>query len=79
MIADNVRNGSILPHNIKLQSPFAERINYEKHKTKRIIKKGGHRMKEVPIWEKSNLTIEEAAAYFNIGMAKLRELTDKEA
>ena len=23
--------------------------------------------KEVPIWEKSNLTIEEAAAYFNIG------------
>ena len=63
---------------LKLQSPFAERNYYEKHKIKRIIKKGGHRMKEVPIWEKSNLTIEEAAAYFNIGMAKLRELTDKD-
>lgn len=35
-------------------------------------------MKEVPIWEKSNLTIEEAAAYFNIGMNKLRELTEGE-
>lgn len=32
--------------------------------------------KEVPIWEKSNLTIEEAAAYFGIGMNKLRELTE---
>ena len=30
--------------------------------------------KEVPIWEKSNLTIEEAAAYFNIGENKLRKL-----
>lgn len=35
-------------------------------------------MKEVPIWEKSNLTIEEAAAYSGIGMNKLRELTDDE-
>lgn len=33
---------------------------------------------EVPIWEKSNLTLEEAAAYFGIGMAKLRQLTDEE-
>lgn len=32
-------------------------------------------MKEVPIWEKQNLTIEEAAAYSNIGIKKLRELT----
>ncbi len=30
--------------------------------------------KEVPIWEKSNLTIEEAAAYFNIGTQKLRKM-----
>ena len=35
-------------------------------------------MKEVPIWEKSNLTIEEAAAYSGIGMNKLRQLTDDE-
>ncbi|MBQ9847647.1 MAG: helix-turn-helix domain-containing protein [Clostridia bacterium] len=35
-------------------------------------------MKEVPIWEKSNLTIEEAAAYFGIGIHKLRKMTDKD-
>lgn len=35
-------------------------------------------MKEVPICEKVNLTLEEAAAYFNIGVGKLRELSDKE-
>jgi len=32
--------------------------------------------KEVPIWEKSNLTLEEAAAYFGIGINKLRHLSD---
>lgn len=31
---------------------------------------------EVPIWEKSNLTIEEAASYFGIGTNKLRQLTN---
>lgn len=34
-------------------------------------------MKEVPIWEKTTLTVEEAAAYSNIGTHKLREITDK--
>jgi len=33
---------------------------------------------EIPIWEKSNLTVEEAAAYTGIGMNKLRELSDDE-
>lgn len=32
-------------------------------------------LKEVPIWEKVTMTIEEAAAYSNIGVKKLRELT----
>ena len=32
---------------------------------------------EVPIWEKSNLTLEEAAAYSGIGINKLRELTNQ--
>ena len=32
----------------------------------------------VPIWEKSNLTLEEAAAYSGIGIKKLRELTDSD-
>ena len=32
-------------------------------------------MKEVPIWEKSNLNLEEAAAYSGIGINQLRDLT----
>lgn len=31
-------------------------------------------MKEVPIWEKACMTIEEAAAYSSIGINKLSEL-----
>ena len=31
---------------------------------------------EVPIWEKSNLTLEEAAAYTGIGINKLREISN---
>lgn len=34
--------------------------------------------REVPIWEKSNLTLEEAAAYSGICEKKLRELTDRQ-
>jgi excisionase family DNA binding protein len=33
---------------------------------------------EIPIWEKSNLTLEEAAAYSGIGREKLRHMSDKE-
>ncbi len=33
-------------------------------------------MEKIPIWEKQNLTIEEAAAYSNIGINKLRILID---
>ena len=32
----------------------------------------------VPVWEKSNLTLEEAACFFNIGINKLRDLTNSE-
>lgn len=41
------------------------------------LKKGVEEMEKqaVPIWEKANLTIEEAAAYFGIGTNKLREIT----
>lgn len=31
---------------------------------------------EVPVWEKANLTLEEAAAYSNIGINRLREISD---
>ena len=33
---------------------------------------------EVPVWEKSNLTLEEAAAYSGIGINKIRQLTNSE-
>ena len=35
-------------------------------------------VKEVPIWQKSNLTLEEAAAYSGIGINKLRLMTDSD-
>lgn len=35
-------------------------------------------MQQIPIWEKVNLNLEEAAAYFGIGVNKLREITDTE-
>jgi excisionase family DNA binding protein len=33
---------------------------------------------KIPVWEKYTLTLEEAAAYFHIGINKLREITDDE-
>lgn len=32
----------------------------------------------IPLWEKANLTVYEAAAYSGIGADKLRELSDRE-
>lgn len=32
----------------------------------------------VPVWEKANLSMEEAAAYFGIGINKLREMTNED-
>jgi len=44
-----------------------------------LFKEGADCMKvECPIYEKSNLTLEEAAAYYNIGINKLREITESE-
>lgn len=34
-------------------------------------------MLTIPIWEKSNLTLEEASAYSGIGINKLRELSNE--
>lgn len=31
---------------------------------------------EIPIWQKANLTLEEAAAYSGIGINRLRKITD---
>lgn len=35
--------------------------------------------KEMPIWNKPTLTIEEAASLYNIGEHKLRELTNSDS
>ena len=35
-------------------------------------------IKKVPVWEKANLSLEEAAAYFGIGINKLRDMTNDE-
>jgi len=37
------------------------------------------RIKAVPIWQKSNLTLEEAAAYTGIGINKLRDMSNDES
>lgn len=34
-------------------------------------------MISIPIWEKANLTLEEAAAYSGIGIHKIRTLSEK--
>lgn len=34
--------------------------------------------KRIPIWEKLNLTLTEAAEYSNIGINKLREISDQD-
>ena len=36
-------------------------------------------MKEISIWQKSNLSLEEAAAYSGIGVSKLRDITNDES
>ena len=35
-------------------------------------------MEKIPIWQKANLTLEEAAMYFGIGIHKLREISNSE-
>lgn len=34
--------------------------------------------KDVPTWEKANLTVEEASAYSGIGINKIREISNDE-
>ena len=37
------------------------------------------RKEEIPVWEKTMLTVREAAAYTGIGVNKLREMSDDES
>lgn len=36
-------------------------------------------MIEIPVWEKSHLTLAEASAYSGIGINKLRKMSDSES
>lgn len=45
---------------------------------RRYKERGSFLKKEVPVWEKANLTVEEAAAYSGIGLNKIRELSNDE-
>lgn len=36
-------------------------------------------LQEVPIWQKTNLTVEEAAEYSGIGINKIKEITNDES
>ncbi len=47
-------------------------------KTKTVATEIRRKRPEIPLWKKSNLTIEEAAVYSGIGKDKLREITDRE-
>lgn len=51
---------------------------FEKINSKIInLKEREEMKKEVPIADKYMLTVEEAAAYFNIGEARIKEITDE--
>lgn len=54
--------------------PQSANINLEQEAT--LL--GGLKMeKNVPIWQKSNLTLEEAAMYTGVGINRLRELSNE--
>lgn len=36
------------------------------------------RVEQVPIWEKPTLTLEETACYFNIGVNRLRDMSNED-
>ena len=37
-----------------------------------------HKRPDIPVWEKSNLTVDEAAEYYNIGRDRLRQIIDRD-
>lgn len=50
--------------------------NKKTGREKRMTKTDRYQM--VPVWKKSFLTLEEAAAYTNINITKIKELSDSE-
>ncbi len=50
----------------------------ESYGVKNIKQFKPHKRPKIPIWERSSLTIDEAAEYSGVGRTRLRELTDRE-
>ncbi len=73
-----LRNGksvSEIAYKLSISTATANRrIEAIRNKIERC-KNMGNAEKKVPLWEKLNLTIEEAAEYSNIGINRLQELT----
>jgi len=57
---------------------LAEAVAEYRIKAKTGAENMSEKKKEVPIWEKVTITIDEANAYSGIGVVKLRELTEQE-
>ena len=62
--------GELIDKNPINKEIIKNKMEYNQEKRERKQKQ------KVPIWEKSNLTLDEAAAYSGIGKNKLRELSD---
>ena len=84
MEGDNDTSGAALHGVGRLGTRMRREIFYvftrHEYQNTKIRSRGGDTMskKEVHIWERSNLTLEEAAAYFGIGINRLREMTNDE-
>lgn len=63
--------------NITNLEQFVDNKRMEESKSSVLSKRKMRKRAEVPIWEKSNLTLEEAAAYSGIGINKLRDITNE--
>lgn len=57
------------------ESTVVRRINKIKGKIERMEKQDVK--KEVPLYEKYNLTVDEASAYFNIGSDRIRSIIEE--
>lgn len=59
--------------------PIIDVIGFRKKSTAKNFVKIGDNMKyEIPIWRKTNLTVDEASAYSNIGTDKIRKISNDE-
>lgn len=50
----------------------------ESYGEKTLKTQNTHKRPRIPLWERSSLTIDEAAEYSGVGRTRLRELTDRE-